>query len=273
LSGDRFFYSNPLESDGKQERRAWFNPPCCPSNMVRFIPEIGSVIYGQTDDAIYINQFIGSETNIQLTDNAVALELETDYPWKGNVTVTLNPEKAGEFALYIRIPGWAKGDLLPGELYGYPEGDASAEEEAVIRINGEKIQKPAEKNGYSVIKRQWNKGDRVELELPMNIKLVVGNPRIKDTQGKVTLMRGPIVYCIEEADNEPYFASQKDIHLLPETLAATRRDDLLNGVFTINGTATVSGDGQEIAITAIPYYAWNNRGPGHMQVWIPAKLD
>lgn len=273
LSGDRFFYSNPLESDGKQERRVWFNPPCCPSNMVRFIPEIGSVIYGQTDDAIYVNQFVGSKVNIQLTDNVVALEQETDYPWSGKIALTVNPEKEGKFALHIRIPGWAKGELLPGALYNYLEHDKSPEDEIHLKVNGETMQESVLKDGYSVINRTWSNGDIVELELPMHIKSVTGNPRIEDTQGKVTLMRGPIVYCIEEEDNEEYFNAQKNVHLLPETLTTTRRDDLLNGVVTINGMATGADLGKKMAITAIPYYTWNNRGPGQMQVWIPAKLD
>lgn len=273
LSGDRFFYSNPLESDGKQERRAWFNPPCCPSNMVRFIPEIGAVIYGQTDNAIYVNQFIGSETTIQLANNKVAIAQETDYPWSGKITLTVNPEKEGDFELYIRIPGWAKGDLLPGNLYTYPKPDNSVEDSVVVKINGGRIQQVVSKNGYSVIDRTWSKGDIVELELPMNIKVVGGNPRIEDTHGKVTLMRGPIVYCIEETDNAHYFDEKNEAKLILETLAATRRDDLLHGVVTIDGLATTSDGEKEIAITAIPYYAWNNRGSGKMRVWLPAKLD
>jgi DUF1680 family protein len=273
LSGDKTFYTNPLESIGNRVRHDWSNPPCCPTNMVRFLPEIGSVIYGKTNKAIYINQFIGSETKIALADNEVALEQETDFPWSGKITLKINPESEAAFALHVRIPGWAKGDLLPGNLYHYQEDNGITETGVVLKINGETIQNPVLQNGYSVIDREWIKGDVVELELPMNIKLVAGNPRIEDTQGKVTLMRGPVVYCIEEIDNEHYFADPKNAYLNPETLATTRRDDLLNGVVTINGLATLSDNGQEIAITAIPYYAWNNRGPGKMRVWIPVRLD
>ena len=273
LSGDRFFYTNPLQSGGKHERRAWFNPPCCPSNMVRFIPEIGSVIYGQTDDAIYVNQLIGSETKIRLAENEVKLVQDTDYPWSGKVTFTVHPEKMADFALHIRIPGWAKGDLLPGNLYHYQEDDGSTENTAVLKINGERIQKPVLEHGYSVIDRKWVEGDVVELELPMNVKMVVGNPRIEDTQGMVTLMRGPIVYCIEEADNEQYFKGENNATLIPESLIEEKRDDLLSGVVTVNGFASLSKDGKEVPFTAIPYYTWNNRGPGKMRVWLPARLD
>jgi DUF1680 family protein len=273
LSGDRFFYTNPLESDGKHIRRAWFNPPCCPSNVVRFIPEIGSVVYSQTDHAVYVNQFIGSNATISLADVEVALVQETQYPWSGEITLTVNPQRKADFALHVRMPGWAKGDLLPGNLYHYQEAVGATETNVVIRVNGETIQEPVLRDGYSVIERTWAKGDVVELELPMDIKLVAGNPRIEDTQGKVTLMRGPIVYCIEEADNESYFAEQKDALLLSETLTAARRDDLLHGVVTINGKVISTDGGQEIAISAIPYYTWNNRGPGKMRVWLPVKFD
>lgn len=273
LSGDSFFYSNPLESNGKQVRKPWFNPPCCPSNMVRFLPEIGSVIYAKSNHAIYVNQFIGSETKIALAENEVALALETDYPWSGNVTITVHLEKEADFGLHIRIPGWAKGRLLPGNLYRFLEDDKSTEDKFVLKINGKKVPKLILQNGYAVIDRKWELGDIVELELPMNVRTVVGNPRIEDIQGKVTLTRGPLIYCMEEIDNEHYFNGENKANLVLESFEAKKRDDLLNGVVTIDGMASLSDDGEQIPITAIPYYAWNNRGPGHMQVWLPAIVE
>ena len=273
LSGNSFFYSNPLESSGKKVRKSWFNPPCCPSNIVRFLPEIGSVIYAKTDHAIYINQFIGSETKIALTETEVELAQVTDYPWSGKVTLTVHPEREVNFGLHIRIPGWAKGKLLPGNLYRFLEGDKPVEDNVVLKINGKKIPNPLLQSGYAAIYRIWKKGDIVELELPMNIRAVVGDPRIEDTHGKVALLRGPLVYCMEGIDNEHYFNGEYEANLLLGGFKAKKRDDLLNGVVTIEGTALISEDKEKIPFTAIPYYAWNNRGLGHMQVWLPAILE
>jgi len=272
LSGDRFFYTNPLASDGKHRRRAWFNPPCCPTNVVRFLPEIGSTIYGKTDNAIYINQFIGSEATIDMADQEITLTQETGYPWDGEISLKVDPETPGDFSLHIRMPGWAQGELLPGGLYHYLE-DETLPEEVILKINGKRIRNIHLKKDYAVIDRKWNKGDMVEVELPMNVRMIAGNPRIEDAQGKVVLMRGPMVYCVEETDNERYFEDASEVHLLPAGLEEEYRDDLLDGVVTINGTASFPTRGEEIDITAIPYYAWCNRGQGHMKVWLPAQME
>jgi hypothetical protein len=273
LSGDRFFYSNPLESSGTHKRRPWFNPPCCPSNVVRFLPEIGSTIYGKIDHAIYVNQFIGSETTIALADHEVALTQETDYPWDGGINLKVDPEAPVDFTLHIRIPGWAQGELIPGGLYHYLEDETLPEEEVILKVNGKRIRKMHMEKGYAVIDREWKKGDRVEVELPMNVRLVAGNPRIEDTHGKIVLMRGPMVYCVEEADNERYFGDEDEVYLLPAGLKAEYRDDLLDGVVSIQGTASIPTIGEVINFTAIPYYAWSNRGQGHMKVWLPARWE
>lgn len=272
LDGESFFYSNPLESDGKHKRRAWFNPPCCPTNVVRFIPEIGSLIYAKTDNAIYFNQYIGSETTVQLAGNRVNLAQASDYPWSGDIKIHVNPENETQFAIHLRIPGWAKGDLLPGNLYQINDLDNIPEDMPVLKINGEIVTLVEMQQGYAVVKRKWKAGDVLELELPMNIRIITGNLRIEDTQRKITLMHGPVVYCIEEIDNALYFKNDNTANVLPETLKATKDEDLLNGVVVISGKASREKD-EQIAITAIPYYSWNNRGTGHMQVWLPAKLE
>jgi len=273
LSGDRFVYTNPLELNGKCRRREWFNPPCCPSNVVRFLPEIGSVIYGKTDHAIYINQFIGSEAIVDLADQEITLIQETAYPWDGGISLKVDPETPLDFKLFVRIPGWAQGELLPGDLYHYAEDDSSPEEEVILRVNGRRIRNMNLIKGYAVIDRKWEKGDRVELELPMDIRLVAGNPRIKDALGKAVLMRGPMVYCVEEADNESYFEDDGELDLLPAGLKADYRDDLLDGVVSIKGTASCAVEEKEIEVTAIPYYAWSNRGPGRMKVWLRVAME
>jgi len=273
LSGDRFFYTNPLESDGSHRRRAWFNPPCCPTNIVRFLPEIGGTIYGKKDNEIYINQFIGSKATIDMANNEITLIQETDYPWNGVITLKIEPETPVKLKLHLRIPGWARGKILPGGLYHYLEDEASPEQEMILKVNGRRIRKLSLKRGYAVIDRKWKQGDVVELELPMNIRLVAGNPRIEDTHGKVVLIRGPMVYCLEEADNERYFEDPGKVYLLPTGLEARYRDDLLQGVVTIHGIASLPDTGEKIDITAIPYYAWCNREQGQMKVWLPYAGD
>jgi DUF1680 family protein len=271
LSGDRFFYTNPMESTGKPTRRAWFNPPCCPTNVVRFLPEIGTTIYGKTDKQIYINQFIGSEATITMADQQVTLTQETEYPWDGGISLKVDPENPVDFSLFIRIPGWAQGELLPGDLYHYLENENSPNEEVILKVNGKRIRKLHMEKGYAVIHRNWKKGDLVEVELQMNVRLLTGNPRIEDTQDKVVLMFGPMVYCVEEIDNKSYFENNKKAYLQAAGLGTEFRENLLDGVVCIKGTASLSAEGEEIDITAIPYYAWNNRGQGHMKVWLPAQ--
>jgi len=273
LSGDRFFYTNPLESDGKHRRRAWFDPPCCPSNMVRFLPEIGSTIYGKRGNEIFVNQFIGSEASIALPDNKIKLTQETDYPWDGGISLKVDPETPVDFTLHIRIPGWAHGELLPGGLYHYAKDETLPEKEVILKVNGRRIRKIHLERGYAVIHRKWKMGDMVEVELPMNVQMVAGNPRIEDAQGKVVLMRGPMVYCIEEIDNEGYFDDASEVHLLPAGLKAEYREDLLGGVVTISGDASLDAKGKKFDITAVPYYAWCNREQGQMKVWLPAQTE
>lgn len=268
LSGDRFFYTNPLESVGKARRRAWFNPPCCPSNVVRFLPEIGTTIYGKRDNEIFVNQFIGSEAKIKLSDNEIKISLETNYPWEGKIVLKLDPKTPADIFLHIRIPGWAQGELLPEGLYHYLETEALTEK-VNIKINGKRVRKIQMVKGYAVIERKWEKGDIVEMELPMNIRMLVGDPRIEDAEGKVVLMRGPMVYCVEETDNKGYFDDAKEVHLILTGLKAEYQEDLLGGVVAISGNASLGTEREKIEISAIPYYAWNNREQGQMKVWLP----
>jgi DUF1680 family protein len=269
LSGDRFFYTNPLESKGNYTRSPWENPPCCPTNIVRFLPEIGSVIYAKRDKDIYINQFIGNDAKISAGNQEIKMKMTTDYPWEGKINLEIDPHTSVDFALHIRIPGWAKGELLPYDLYHNVEWEKNIEKEVLLKINGKKIQNIRMEKGYAVITRKWEKGDKVELVLPMHVRVVAGNPRMEDKNGKIVIMRGPLVYCIEETDNKDYFKETNGIFLNPASLKSEQKFDLLNGVWIIRGNAMVSGKKEEIDITAIPYYAWCNRDPGQMKVWLP----
>jgi DUF1680 family protein len=272
LSGDRFFYTNPLESTGKHKREAWDNPPCCPSNMVRFLPEIGSTIYGKRDKDIYVNQFIGSEVNILIGSNKVGLVQESNYPWAGAITMKVKPEAPVAFKLHVRIPGWARGELLPGGLYEYLK-DENPKEDVTIKVNGELIRSIQMERGYAVIDRKWKMGDRVELEMPMKVRLVEGNPSIADAKGKVVIMRGPLVFCLEETDNKSYFSDTNNGFQLHSGFRAEYQHELLGGVVSIRGTASLLAQKGGIDITAIPYFAWCNREQGQMKVWLPYKGD
>lgn len=270
LSGDRFFYTNLLESTGGRKRNEWDNPPCCPTNMARFLPEIGATIYGYKSDAVYVNQFIASKTTIGLFESKIAFNMEANYPWEGEIKIRVEPETASKFKLNVRLPGWAKGNLLPGDLYDYLNGDKT-NGGFVIKVNGEAIDKPEMVNGYVVIDRNWKKGDNVELSLPMDVRYVTGNPKIEDTHEKTVLTRGPLVYCLEGFDNDAFFDVDQKPNVIPNTFKLEYDEKLLNGVVKLKGQGSHVGIDAMYDITAVPYYAWNNRGKGQMKVWLPFK--
>ncbi|HEY6083185.1 MAG TPA: beta-L-arabinofuranosidase domain-containing protein [Chitinophagaceae bacterium] len=283
LSGDHFFYSNTLEvkkgfrdADAGPRRSPWFPCSCCPTNIVRLIPSIPEYIYAHRDNGIYINLFAGSETTIPLAKNeAVQVAQQTDYPWNGQVKITVNPAKKSRFILYIRIPGWLGAHPVAGDLYSFMD---STVQHPVLMINGREASFHEEK-GYAVINREWKKGDQVEYDLPMTVKRVAANENVADDRGKVALQRGPVLFCAEWVDNN---GSTSNL-ILPDDvkLTASFHKDLLNGVETITGTAhaiTPAANGlavvtKEQHFMAIPYYAWANRGPGEMTVWFPRRIN
>jgi len=249
-----------FNSGGTLDRQPWFDCSCCPTNMCRFLPSVPGYIYAQSDNKLYVNLFVTSSSKIVLTGNQVTLTQETQYPWDGNVKISVSPEKTGKFALCLRIPGWAENQPVPGDLYAYskPQNDSVS-----IKINGKKISFRTEK-GYALLDREWNKRDVVNLSLPMGIRQVIANKQVKDDLGKVALERGPIVYCLEAADNK----NINDFYLSAnsETVAGFK-PELLGGIETISCRESNQKEG----FTAIPYFAWNNRGINQMKVWIPLK--
>ncbi len=272
LTGDRFFYPNPLESDGRHARSPWFGCACCPSNICRFIPAIPGYIYSVTDDDLYVNLFASSEAEISLGKNDVTVTQQTDYPWDGKVTMTVGPEKERKFTLHIRIPGWARNEAIPGGLYRF--ADSVAEEYSLL-VNGEAPESEMT-DGYVTITRKWKKGDRVELYLPMPVRTVVADEKVEENLGRYAVQRGPLIFCAEWPDN----AESKVLNLmLEEEPEYTSGFDagLLNGaeVITANGRrfftdadGTVTA-GDPVTVTMIPYHLWNNRGRGEMRVWLP----
>ena len=275
LKGDRFFYQNPLLSYGNYERFDWINVACCPPNVVRLLGSLGSYIYAKAGNEIYVNLFIGSRASVDLKENSVEIKQETRYPWEGRVKLTLEPEHPGTFAVLVRIPGWAGNRPVPSDLYEYLN---PTEAKPSLMVNGAPVE-PRMESGYAKLERRWKSGDTIELDLPMPVRRVTANGRVRDDDGRVALERGPLVYCAEWPDN-----GGNALNLLMTDDAEFKsefRPDLLNGIQVLTGkiSALTRRDGShsaEIAIhdlVAIPYYAWANRGMGEMAVWIPSRPD
>lgn len=265
LKGTEFFYPNPLESDGKYKfnmgactRSGWFDCSCCPTNLIRFIPAIPGLIYAQEKETLFVNLYMSNNANITLANHKLKVSQKTNYPWDGKVKLNVNPEKSAVFTIKLRVPGWARNEVMPGGLYNYKNKSTAL---PTLIINGKK-QDVKIINGYFVINRKWDKDDKVEVDFPMSIREVVSNDKIAGNKNKITLERGPLVYAVEEADN----TNIDGININSKTsLKVKTQPDLLKGISVIEGY-----NGKE-KFTAIPYYTWSNRGIGKMKVWLPIK--
>ena len=281
LSGDRFFYPNSLACDmrfkfnhGSLERSPWFGCSCCPVNVVRFIPSIAGYVYAARGDAAYVNLFIGSTAALP-TAGGVTLAQETNYPWDGAVKITVTPKRRGEFDLLVRIPGWARGQVLPSDLYTFAD---KSDAKVAMSVNGRAAPTDKLEGGYVRIRRTWKAGDVVELDLPMPVRLIHAHKNVEADIGRVAVQRGPIVYCVEGADHGGKVLNM----FLPDDakLSAEHRGDLLGGTTVLRGGARTAhrGDDGKIAskpatLTMIPYYAWCHRGPNEMTVWLPRSAE
>lgn len=271
--GQRFFYVNPLEvlpevcekrhdhNHVKPTRQKWFGCACCPPNIARLLASIGQYLYSYSENNIFVNLFADSTVDVQLNDCQITLKQETNYPWDEDINFTIVTDEEVEFTLAIRIPGWCK--------------------EAELKVNGETINiMDFNHNGYVYLERKWSDGDIIELTLKMPVLKLYANPQVRENIGKVAIQRGPLVYCLEEVDNGPNLPA---IHLpVYAKLKAEYRPDLLGGVTIITGQAmridettwtgklysTEKPQYKAVEITAIPYFAWNNRKPGEMLVWL-----
>jgi DUF1680 family protein len=264
LSGDRFFYQNPLESGGGYERSPWFEVSCCPGNIVRFLPSLPGYIYASRDDELYVNLFVASELNTTVGRSSLRLVQETGYPWDGNVSIKMYPGKKRELAVCIRIPSWTEGRPLPGDLYSFVSNDKQG---TIISVNGQPVEIEID-NGYCKIDRKWEDGDLIEISFPEEIKLVKSDDRVEENRGKVSIQRGPIVWCVEGIDN-PSGVFALEIPADPE-LTFSYNDTLLNGTGLITGNVLDTA-GNKVKMMAIPYSLWANRGAGQMAVWLPYK--
>ena len=266
LEGRTFCYANPMQADAGFKRSPWFSVPCCPSTIVRTFPRLGKYIYSQAraKNDLWVNFYIASTAKATIGGSEVLFRLSTEYPWNGDIR--LEPELDGpvEFALHLRIPGWA-------ESYS-------------LRLDGQQI-RATELNGYVHIEREWSPGDTIELSLPMKVERIEAHPNVVTNRGKVALRRGPIIYSLEEADN----TADLDTVVLPADAQLTGRfePDLFNGVYVITAIGLARdtdswgdelyrprgpGGGEEIEVRAVPYAFWGNRGVGKMIVWLDTVL-
>jgi hypothetical protein len=291
VDGGKFFYPNPLSSDGHYRfnadntmtRQPWFGCACCPSNLCRFIPSMPGYVYGVRDNNLYVNLFAANTATIQVNGKDVTLEETTNYPWDGDISIKVLKNKAKAFNMLIRIPGWVQNEVVPSDLYSFSDDIFSTYE---VSVNGQRVDGELE-NGYLVINRNWKKGDVVSIHFDMPVRTVVANPRVADDRGRVAVERGPLVYCAEWADNEGINPHHLLLPHLPkfDVLPAYSilNSEGNNKYFDVTAISTqaqdvhIDHDGRiavkDVSVKLIPYYAWNHRGAGKMDVWLARSLS
>jgi DUF1680 family protein len=278
LSGDGFFYPNPLSSDGKYrfnqgstQRAPWFGVACCPGNVVRFLPSFPGYVYAFEGDALYVNLFVAGRGDVDMGGRKVIVRQQTRYPWDGKVKIILGPQPEGEFTVAVRIPGWARGEVIPGDLYRFFD---KVEARPTLKVNDNEMVLDTT-DGFTRVRRVWSEGDTIALEMPMPVRRIAARKEVAADLGRVALQRGPLVYCAEWPDQPGRHVLNL---LLPDEtpLKPEWRSDLLGGVMVLRGRMqALQADGtfKEQDFTAIPYYAWANRGPGEMVVWIARERE
>lgn len=275
LDGGAFFYPNPLESMGQHRRQPWFGCACCPSNISRFIPSLPGYVYAVKGNDVYVNLYMANTADLDVDGKELILSQQTSYPWNGDVALTIDRNKAGTFALKLRIPGWAKNQPVPSDLYRYAD---NKNPDYQVLVNGKEAEGSLTADGYFTIERKWKKGDRVELHLDMEPRVVKAHDSVEADRGRIAVERGPLVYCAEWPDNDfdvlSVFMSRR-----PD-LTATEHPELLEGIVMLSTPAqslTCDADGRlhvkDVRLNLIPYYAWNHRGSGNMAVWLPQELS
>ena len=259
LSGDKFFYDNPLESDGEHERQKWFGCACCPGNITRFVASVPGYIYARQGKDIFVNLYAQGKAKI----GNIELEQTTDYPWDGKIRIKVT-KGSGKFAIKLRVPSWLKTSPTNNDLYQYQDKAKTYS----VSVNGKALY--PENRDYIEISRSWKKGDTIELDFPMDVRRIVANDNAEDDRGKMALERGPIVFCLEGADQADHKVFNKYI-LDSAPVSAHFEQDLLNGVMVLEGSAKElqhDGEVKDVKFRAIPYSTWNNRGGEQMEVWI-----
>ncbi len=275
LSGDHFFYDNVLASNGQNQRREWFGTACCPANIARLVTSIGNYIYGESNDGIWVNLFVGSNTNIKVGNTDVAVKTETNYPLDGKVKLDIDPAKKSKFKLFIRVPGWFEDMASPGNLYSFVSRDTK--NDLAFTLNGKSVNFTMQ-DGYAVIENEWKKGDVVEFNFTMTPRKIEASSEVKYDENRIAIQRGPFVYCVEGADNKdgvwnivvPKNVNFTEVNhkILNEPVVALQAQ--VSSAFPTSDGTNI--EMQKRTITAIPYYCWANRGANDMQVWLPTTI-
>ena len=273
LDGGSFFYPNPLSSNGKYSRKPWFGCACCPSNVSRFIPSLPGYVYAVKNDQVYVNLYLSNKAELKVDKKKILLEQETGYPWNGDIRLKITQGNQ-DFTMKLRIPGWVRGNVLPGDLYSYVDNQKPAYQ---VSVNGQTVESDVN-DGYLSIARKWKKGDVVEVHFDMIPRIVKANPKVEADHGRVAVERGPIVYCAEWPDNR--FNVHSILLNQHPQFKVTDKPELLYGIRQITTDAqALSYDKagklvtKDVELTLIPYYAWAHRGEGDMEVWLPIDVS
>jgi DUF1680 family protein len=264
LDGTHFFYPNTLRHDGTggfnrgmNVRSPWFDCSCCPSNLSRFVPSVAGYAYAQDGSRVYVNLFMNGQVTLETAGGTLSLVQHSNYPWEGTIEIEILNTKGVDATLLIRIPGWARNQPVPSDLFTFMDDPPVA---PTLEVNGEKVPLALSK-GFAAIERRWEGGDRVILELPMQVRKIRAHEMVAAKEGLVALQYGPLIYCAEEVDNE---TDVLEAELRPQgDFTAGFRPDLLGGVNMVEGEG----------LRLVPYFAWANRGPGKMNVWFRRAAD
>ena len=272
LDGGSFFYPNPLASTGGYSRKPWFGCACCPSNISRFISSLPGYVYAVKDDHVYVNLYMGNRGELKVNNKKIVLEQETSYPWNGDIRIRV-VKGTLPFTMNLRIPGWVRNEVLPGDLYRYDDEQKLG---YTVTVNGEAVEGELQK-GYLQIERKWKKGDVVEVHFDMQPRVVRANEKVAADRGRVAVECGPIVYCAEWPDND--FNVHNILLNQHPSFQVVNNPDLLYGICEITTDAqALSYDAagrlvvKDVKLTLIPYYAWAHRGEGDMEVWLPIEV-
>ena len=282
LDGGGFFYPNPLESMGQHQRQPWFGCACCPSNIARFIPSLPGYVYAVKDNNVYVNLFMSNTSTLDVKGKKVTIEQTTEYPWNGDIAIKVGANKAGQWAMKVRIPGWVRNQVVPSDLYEYSD---NLRPQYSIEVNGVKVEGKIEADGYFTINRKWKKGDVVRVHFDMEPRTVRANGMVEADRGFIAIERGPIVYCTEWPDNDfdlmgalinqspKMVVEDATLHAKP----AKEADYYIKVIKTDGQILSFDKSGRltakDVRMTFIPYYAWCHRGSGKMRVWQAQDLN
>ncbi|CAM2152708.1 Glycoside hydrolase family 127 protein [Pararobbsia alpina] len=284
LDGREYYYVNPLENDGTHRRRPWYYCSCCPPNVARTIASLPGYVYGTDAESLYVHLYFDSDARIEVAGKTVGITQRTQYPWEGTVDFTIDTD--GDLALKLRIPGWANGQAA---LSSREARDGTVKAAGVsLSVNGGSVDATPDSNGYVTIHRTWKTGDTVRLQLPMDVRVWQSHPKVPDNRGRIAFSRGPVLYCVEQADMQG--VDLDELFVDPAQISAHWEPSLLDGVVALKGTAQrraidsawtgelyrpfgqqrepAAGEASPLQLVAIPYFAWHNRESGPMKVWM-----